>query len=119
VPEGYDFIPLLGALKKYNYLLDQHKYKHNYDYQLALLMMSKQLYMDSGGVLMSENPSPFAAISQIHYQHYKLDSPPQFNLEEIQCVVGHRYLPFGSLQKPLLAQYADGVDSLAFLSSLT
>lgn len=118
VPEGYDFIPFLNALKKYNYLLDQHKYKHNYDYQLALLMMSKQLYMDSGGVLMSENPSPFAAISQIHYQHYQPENMPQFNLEEIQCVVGKNHLPFGSLQKPVLAQYADGVDSLAFLTSL-
>ena len=118
VPKGYDFIPFLTALKKYNYLLDQHKYKHNYDYQLALLMMGKKLYMDSGGVLMSENPSPFAAISQIHYQQYQLGSLPTFNLDEIQCVVGNSYLPFGSLQKPLLAQYADGVDSLAFLSGL-
>ena len=118
VPEGYDFIPFLNALKKYNYLLDQHKYKHNYDYQLALLMMGKKLYMDSGGVLMSENPSPFAAISQIHYQQYKLGAMPTLNMDEIQCVVGKNQLPFGSLQKPLLAQYADGVDSLAFLSGL-
>ena len=118
VPEGYDFIPFLNALKKYNYLQDQHKYKHNYDYQLALLMMGKKLYMDSGGVLMSENPSPFAAISQIHYQHYPLGTIPTFNMDEIQCVVGENELPFGSLQKPLLAQYADGVDSLAFLSGL-
>jgi hypothetical protein len=118
VPEGYDFIPFLTALKKYNYLLDQHKSKHNYDYQLALLMMGKKLYMDSGGVLMSENPSPFAAISQIHYQQYPLGSVPTLNLDEIQCVVGKNQLPFGSLQKPLLAQYADGVDSLAFLSGL-
>jgi hypothetical protein len=118
VPEGYDFIPFLNALKKYNYLLDQHKYKHNYDYQLALLMMGKKLYMDSGGVLMSENPSPFAAISQIHYQQYKLGAMPKLNMDEFQCVVGKNQLPFGSLQKPLLAQYADGVDSLAFLSGL-
>jgi hypothetical protein len=118
VPEAYDFIPFLNALKKYNYLQDQHKYKHNYDYQLALLMMRKQLYMDSGGVLMSENPSPFAAISQIHYQQYPLGTSPTFNIDEIQCVVGKNHLPFGSLQKPLLAQYADGVDSLAFLSGL-
>lgn len=118
VPEGYDFIPLLTALKKYNYLLDQHKYKHNYDYQLALLMMGKKLYMDSGGVLMSENPSPFAAISQIHYQYYKLGTTPTFNMDEIQCIVGKNHLPFGSLQKPLLSQYADGVDSLDFLTSL-
>ena len=118
VPEGYDFMPFLNALKKYNYLLDQHKYKHNYDYQLALLMMGKKLYMDSGGVLMSENASPFAAISQIHYQQYKLGTTPIFNLDEIQCVVGKNHLPFGSLQKPHLSQYADGVDSLAFLSNL-
>ncbi len=118
VPEDYDFIPFLNALKKYNYLLDQHKYKHNYDYQLALLMMGKKLYMDSGGVLISENPSPFAAISQIHYQQYKLGAMPTLNMDEIQCVVGKNQLPFGSLQKPLLAQYADGVDSLAFLSGL-
>jgi hypothetical protein len=118
VPEGYDFIPFLNALKKYNYLQDQHKYKHNYDYQLALLMMGKKLYRDSGGVLMSENPSPFAAISQIHYQQYLLGTIPTFNMDEIQCVVGKNQLPFGSLQKPLLAQYADGVDSLAFLSGL-
>jgi hypothetical protein len=39
-------------------------------------------------------------------------------MDEIQCVVGKNHLPFGSLQKPLLAQYADGVDSLAFLSGL-
>jgi hypothetical protein len=81
-------------------------------------MMGKKLYMDSGGVLMSENPSPFAAISQIHYQQYQSGTVPSFNLDEIQCVVGKNHLPYGSLQKPLLAQYADGVDTLAFLTSL-
>ncbi|WP_410925080.1 hypothetical protein, partial [Pseudomonas aeruginosa] len=39
VPEKYDFIPLLTTLKKYEYFLDFHKYKHNYDYHLALLIM--------------------------------------------------------------------------------
>lgn len=119
VPEGYDFIPFLNALKKYNYLTDLHKYKHNYDYQLALLMMGKRFYMDSGGVLLSENPAPFAAIGQIHYQFYKLDTEPEFMQDYIQCVVGKTGLPFGSLQQPLIAQYADGVDTLAFLEGLT
>jgi len=117
VPEGYNFIPLLNALKKYNFLLDEHKYKHNYDYQLALLMMNRQFYMDSGGILLNENASPFAAISQVHYQFYK-EEVPNLNREEIQCVVGKGGLPFGSLQQPELSQYADGVDTLAFLSNL-
>ncbi len=118
VPEGYDFIPLLEALKKYSFLLDQHKYKHNYDYQLALLMMSRQMYMDAGGILLSENPVPFTAISHVHYLFYSPGTNPKWEEQDIQAVVGHQYLPFGSLQKPTLSQYADGVDSLAFLSSL-
>lgn len=118
VPEGYDFIPLLSALKKYNYIIDEHKYRHNYDYQLALLMMTRQFYMDTNAILLSENPSPFAAIAQIHYQFYSASQPPMVNPEEIQCIVGKGGLSFGSLQKPSLQQYADGVDTLAFLTSL-
>jgi len=118
VPEGYDFIPLLNALKKYNYIIDEHKYRHNYDYQLALLMMTRQFYMDTNAILLSENPSPFAAIAQIHYQFYSASQPPMVNPEEIQCIVGKGGLSFGSLQKPSLQQYADGVDTLAFLTSL-
>jgi hypothetical protein len=118
VPIEYDFIPLLSALKKYDYLIDQHKFKHNYDYQLALLMMNRQFYMDAGGILLSENPSPFAAISQIHYQFYSPGQIPEFDRKEIQCIVGKNHLSFGSLQQPTLSQYADGVDTLEFLSSL-
>jgi hypothetical protein len=118
VPEGYDFIPLLNALKKYNYIIDEHKYRHNYDYQLALLMMTRQFYMDTNAILLSENPSPFAAIAQIHYQFYTASQPPIVNPAEIQCIVGKGGLSFGSLQKPSLQQYADGVDTLAFLTSL-
>ena len=117
-PTGYDFIPLLTALKKYNYIIDEHKYKHNYDYQLALLMMSSQFYMNTGAILMSENASPFAAISQIHYQFYNNDSPPLIQLEDVQCIVGKGGLAFGTLQKPVINQYADGVDTLAFLTNL-
>jgi hypothetical protein len=75
--------------------------------------------MDADGILMSENPSPFAAISQIHYQFYEAGSTPELNPVDIQCIVGKSGLPFGSLQKPSLSQYADGVDTLAFLSTLT
>jgi len=118
VPEGYDFIPLLEAMKKYNYLGDEHKYKHNYDYQLALLMMNRQFYMDTGGILLSENPSPFAALSQIHYQFYTPGKLPTIDSCEIQCIVGVNGIPFGGPQKPNLSDYADGVDTLEFLSTI-
>ena len=118
VPEGYDFIPLIEAMKKYNYLGDEHKYKHNYDYQLALLMMNRQFYMDTGGILLSENPSPFAALSQIHYQFYTPGKLPTIDSTEIQCIVGVNGIAFGGPQKPSLLEYADGVDTLEFLSEI-
>lgn len=118
VPEGYDFIPLLEAMKKYNYLGDEHKYKHNYDYQLALLMMNRQFYMNTGCILLSENPSPFAALSQIHYQFYTPGKLPNIDSSEIQCIVGVNGIAFGGPQKPSLSDYADGVDILEFLSKI-
>ncbi|MBK7269139.1 MAG: hypothetical protein IPI07_06400 [Flavobacteriales bacterium] len=36
----------------------------------------------------------------------------------IQCIVGHAYLPFGTAQQPGPEDYADGVDTLAFLLEL-
>jgi len=122
VPENYDFIPFLNALKKYEGLMEYHKYKNNFDYHLALLIMGGKYYMNNETVILTENISPFSPVSQIHYQFYKKreDLATMFNNNEsIQCIVGHDYIPFGEAQKPSLGQYADGVDTLAFLQSLT
>jgi hypothetical protein len=38
--------------------------------------------------------------------------------EKIQCVVGHGFIPFGKAQQPELWDYADGVNTMAFLAEL-
>ena len=38
--------------------------------------------------------------------------------EQLQCVVGRGYLPFGTAQSPGLNDFADGVDTFALLSGL-
>ena len=40
VPQQYDFVPLLNALRKYSWMFDHHKYRNNYDYQLAVYLMN-------------------------------------------------------------------------------
>src|ERR1041384_6629209 len=45
VPRDYDFISLLSALKKYNYFFDHHKYRNNYDYNLAIHLLNNKYYM--------------------------------------------------------------------------
>lgn len=118
VPEGYDFIPLLEELKKYAHLVDYHKYKHNYDYHLALLIMGNKYYMNNDSVVLTENSSPFSPVSQVHYQYYSDKNSLSEQLmgnTDIQCVVGHGFVPFGQAQHPGLTDYADGVDTMAFL----
>lgn len=121
VPKAYDFIPLLDALRKYGHFLDFHKYKHNYDYHLALLIMGNKYYMNNESVILTENVSPFSPVSQVHYSFYSDKTEAEQvvqNNHDIQCVVGHNHLPFGSAQSPELTDYADGVDTMQFLMGL-
>jgi hypothetical protein len=121
VPEQYDFIPLLTVLKKYAYFLDYHKYKHNYDYHLALLIMGNKYYMNNDSVILTENSSPFSPVSQVHYQYYSNIGEVWDLLkdnQDIQCVTGHGATAFGEAQCPSLNDYADGVDTLQFLVTL-
>lgn len=121
VPEGYDFVPLLEALRKYSYLADHNKYKNNYDYQLAAHILNNRYYMTNGSVLLVEDAAPFAAISQVHYEFFKDPLQVTKSLtgnENIQCITGNNRTPFGSAQTPGLCDFADGVDTMAFLIKL-
>lgn len=125
VPENYNFEQLIALFEKYSYLADNQKLKNNYDYNLSLVLLNHQFYMTFGGViLLVEKEEIFSAISQLNYQFYKPSENIDFKEliknrpDEIQCIVGKDYTPFGQAQKPKLDDYADGVDTLAFLTSL-
>lgn len=126
VPENYNFEQLIGLFEKYSHLGDNPKLKNNYDYNLSLVLLNHQFYMTFGGViLLVEKEEIFSSISQLNYEFYKTSENIDFkdlikkNPDEIQCIVGTDYIPFGYAQKPQLADYADGVDTLAFLTSLS
>jgi len=121
VPEGYDFLPLLGALKKFGYFSDHAKYKNNYDYQLAILIINGKYYMTNGSVILSENSGLFSPISVLHVEYYKNIHETETSIKanlDIQCAVGKNFLPFGTTQRPSLMDYADGKDTLEFLTEL-
>ncbi len=121
VPKDYDFVPLLNAFKKYDYFQDETKYKNNYDYNLALLIMNNKLYMTNGTIVLVENESPFSPVSVLHYEYYENGEKVFKELdqnENMQCIVGQNHLPFGSSQTPGLFDYADGIDTMEFLLGL-
>lgn len=121
VPEGYNFIPLLEALKKYEYFVEFHKYKNNYDYGLALLIMGNTFYMNNNSVLLTENTSLFTPVAQLSFSYYNSIEETISTLHDnsdVQCIIGHRYILFGNAQKPCITDFADGLDTLQFLLSL-
>ncbi len=121
VPENYDFIPLLEALKKYHYLINHNKYKNNYDYNLSLHILNNRFYMTNGSVLLVEDNSPFSPIGQVHFEYYKNVEEVQKKLHDndaIQCIVSDETTGFGKAQLPQICDYADGIDTMAFLKAL-
>lgn len=127
VPEQYAFEPLLKAFDRYDHYLDHHKYKNNYDFQLAIFLLNKVAYMTNGSVLLVPSESPFAAIGVLHYEYYTDKKALIESLakdDRIQCITTNatedivNVKAFGANQKPGLDDYADGIDTMAFLSSL-
>jgi len=118
-PEAYDYLPLLEAFGKYGFFADHSKYRNNYDYNLAIQIMNNGYYMTNGSILLVESAQLFSPISQLNYE--KNNNPHASLLqdaENIQCVVGHTGLGFGTTQQPGLGEYADGIDTLQFLQEL-
>jgi hypothetical protein len=82
--------------------------------------MNSKFYMTDGSVIFAENDSIFSAISQVHYTFYTNVDELKTKLEnnDIQCIVGKGFTPFGKAQEPSLNDYADGVDTMKFLYEL-
>jgi hypothetical protein len=120
VPKAYDFLPLLKALEKYDYYMDSHKYKHNYDYVLTINIMNNASYKTNGSIVLTPNPSPFSVISSINYDYYNDFESVISNVdkEQLQVIIGHNFKLFGEAQRPSFFDFADGIDTMEFLSKL-
>ncbi|MEO1486533.1 MAG: acyl-CoA reductase [Bacteroidota bacterium] len=126
VPEGYDFDVFFKAMFGYQDIIHHHKYANNYDYNKAVYLMSNISLLDNGFMLLKQDASHASPISVLFYEYYSnqeaLSNLLQENEDAIQCVVSNSQFPntisFGQTQKPALTDYADAVDTLAFLKAL-
>lgn len=124
VPENYDFDSFYKAIDRWEVLLQHAKYANNYDYNKAVYLMSEFPFLDNGFLLLKEDKNFGSPIGTVFYEHYssekELEDLLQQNSENLQCVVSgdSETINFGETQQPGLLDYADNVDTLAFLQDL-
>ena len=130
VPEDYNFDAFFKAVYHWNDIMNGAKYANNYDYNKAVYLMSLFDLLENGFLMLKEDGSYGSPIATLFYEKYesiehlvkKLDE----DTDSIQCIVGNTTLegkvkeltPFGKTQKPELYDYADGVDTITFLTTL-
>lgn len=128
VPEGYDFTGMEMAFEEWNFLADHNKYRNNLDYNNAIYIINNVPHINLGHLILKEDDAIASRIGCVHYSYYNNEKALKENLElrrnEIQCLVkidkleGWECVSPGNTQYPTLGQYADGVDTMLFLSSL-
>lgn len=122
VPQEYDLNRFFGAILPFSDIINHHKYANNFDYYRALYLMNQEAILENGFVLLRFSDQLFTPLSVVNCMRYadgqEVVDYLAANSDKIQVVVGRDYVPFGQSQSPGLTDYADGVDTMAFLSQL-
>lgn len=128
IPTGYDPKKLFKAIEPFiKVLSDHHKYMNNYSYNSSIYLLNQTPYLDNGVMILTESEQYSSPISVLFYEFYEnpetLQKKLYNNHELIQCIVTDMFksentVSLGNTQHPGLADYADGIDTIKFLTEL-
>ncbi len=122
VPEGYDLDKIFKAIYPYHPIVNHNKYANNYDYNKAVWLLNQDDLLDNGFILFKKDAGIASPTGSLYYEYYQnlelLREELKSKEEQIQCIVSQTDIPFGGAQSPGLEDFADGVDTLDFLTKI-
>lgn len=130
IPQKYDFKLLWERLESFAELKNHHKYMNNYDYNYAVYLLNNETFFTNGFLILKEDPSLLSRIACVHYEYYtdlnSVISEIEAAQDQIQCVASangkltgmETEVEFGLTQQPGLFDFADGIDTMDFLTHL-
>jgi len=129
IPEGYDFRVFFEAIEEFQPVSDHHKYNNNYDYNKSIFLVNQDKHLDNGFLLLKKDQRLASPLAVLYYDEYRsLVQLPQLLeplQDQVQCVASKvpvalnmPVVNLGQTQQPQLWDYADQVDTMAFLHSL-
>lgn len=129
VPEDYNFVPFFEAIEPFQPIINHHKYNNNYDYNKSIYLVNRDKHLDNGFLLVKADERMVSPLAVLFYEEYKDTDVVEALLvresENIQCIVStiplnvsNQVVDFGESQQPALWDYADGIDTMDFLTKL-
>jgi hypothetical protein len=129
VPKGFDIDKIYQAVFKYKDIINNNKYIQNYNYYRTIYLMSLVKFFDNGFLLIKEDEKMASPVSNLFLEYYEnleeVNKKLNNHQSEIQVVATNithihfdRKTPLGQTQQPRLSDYADGVDTMNFLTQI-
>jgi len=126
LPKGFDLDRIFNAVFKHKDIVNYDRYANNYEYNKAVYLMSLFDIRENGFLMLKEDESYSSPISSLFYEYYEnidlLKDKLIQDSDKIQCITSELNLsgsiPLGKTQEPQLWDYADDVDTVAFLLTL-
>jgi hypothetical protein len=127
VPRAYDFATFFESIEYWNTISMHSKYNNNYDYMKSIYLVNRIEHLDNGFLLLKEDTALSSPISTLFFEYYdnldNLNSILDLHKDQIQVIVSDlaeikRAYGFGLSQSPGLADYADDIDTIEFLSKI-
>ncbi|MDN5285478.1 MAG: acyl-CoA reductase [Mucilaginibacter sp.] len=129
VPAGYIFNFFFESIEEHKAIIHHHKYNNNYDYNKSIYLVNSDKHLDNGFLMVKEDDRMASPLSVVYFSYYDdLAAAQQILIdqsENIQCIVTkapisvpNQVVGFGQSQQPALWDYADGIDTMEFLSNL-
>ncbi|WP_236980090.1 acyl-CoA reductase [Membranihabitans maritimus] len=129
VPSGYGLQDLLDQFSAFDWVIQNSKYKNNFDYNLSIELLNRSDHFSNNFlVLKRDNSALSSPIGMLYFDDYSnihdVEGFIQNRKDQIQCVVGNHkvedipLIPFGKSQEPGLFDYPDGVDVGHFLVNI-
>ncbi|MBS1646222.1 MAG: acyl-CoA reductase [Bacteroidetes bacterium] len=128
VPKNYDISLFFKSIFGFSEVIQNKKYANNYEYNRAIYLLNNEKFLDNNFILLKKSESLHSPIAVLFYEEYENTEEVLMKLKkkekEIQCVVSlvnTDFSPcfFGASQSPKINDFADNVNTLAFLNSLT
>jgi hypothetical protein len=128
IHESIKMDDVIASFDHFEDVKNHYKYFNNFEYQYAITLLNKVPHYTNGYIIVKESNDLFSPLATLHYKRYRnieeVEAFIRMHEQQIQCIASNVTLKgietfgLGECQQPALNTYADGIDTMRFLSEL-